>query len=318
VTRTMLPEITEIPGNDMNSQSRDKTVGFVGLGMMGGPMADNILKKGHSLVVYDIDAQKVERLVGQGAQRGEGPADVAQRAGVVISMVDTTEQAEEVIIGPGGFIETAQPGDVVVSMSTIDPMALRKMQKVLAGKGIEIIDSPVTGMEKGAKDGTLKAYVGGNPEALAKARPALESMTSQILHLGEVGNGIAMKLVNNMLFQVNRVLIAEALALGAKVGLDPNQMVEVISNTTGNSVAFRYSAPRILAREFEGIRMDITYKDIELQTSLAKSLKMPMFMANTAQQVYQMARAAGLGSEDGVAVVKIYEQFTGVPVCPQA
>jgi 3-hydroxyisobutyrate dehydrogenase-like beta-hydroxyacid dehydrogenase len=314
----MLPEITEIPGNDMNSQSRDKTVGFVGLGMMGGPMADNILKKGHSLVVYDIDAQKVERLVGQGAQRGEGPADVAQRAGVVISMVDTTEQAEEVIIGPGGFIETAQPGDVVVSMSTIDPMALRKMQKVLAGKGIEIIDSPVTGMEKGAKDGTLKAYVGGNPEALAKARPALESMTSQILHLGEVGNGIAMKLVNNMLFQVNRVLIAEALALGAKVGLDPNQMVEVISNTTGNSVAFQYSAPRILAREFEGIRMDITYKDIELQTSLAKSLKMPMFMANTAQQVYQMARAAGLGSEDGVAVVKIYEQFTGVPVCPQA
>jgi 3-hydroxyisobutyrate dehydrogenase-like beta-hydroxyacid dehydrogenase len=286
--------------------------------MMGGPMAGNILKKGHPLVVYDIDAQKVERLVALGAQRGEGPADVAQRAGIVISMVDTTAQAEEVITGAGGFIETAQPGDVVISMSTIDPMALRKMQRTLASKGIDIIDSPVTGMEKGAKEGTLKAYVGGKPQALEKARAVLESMTSQVLHLGEVGNGIAMKLVNNMLFQVNRVLIAEALALGAKAGLDPNQMVEVISNTTGNSFAFQYSAPRILAREFEGIRMDITYKDIELQTSLAKSLKMPMFMANTAQQVYQMARAAGLGNEDGVAVVKIYEQFTGVPVYSQA
>jgi 3-hydroxyisobutyrate dehydrogenase-like beta-hydroxyacid dehydrogenase len=285
--------------------------------MMGGPMAGNILKKGQSLVVYDIDAQKVERLVALGAQRGEGPSDVAQRAGILISMVDTTAQAEEVITGAGGFIETAQPGDVVISMSTIDPMALRKMQQTLASKGIDIIDSPVTGMEKGAKEGTLKAYVGGKPQALEKARVVLESMTSQILHLGEVGNGIAMKLVNNMLFQVNRVLIAEALALGAKAGLDPNQMVEVISNTTGNSIAFQYSAPRILAREFEGIRMDITYKDIELQTSLAKSLKMPMFMANTAQQVYQMARAAGLGNEDGVAVVKIYEQFTGVPVYSQ-
>ncbi|WP_321792483.1 NAD(P)-dependent oxidoreductase [Burkholderia pyrrocinia] len=302
----------------MNSQSRESTVGFVGLGMMGGPMAENILKKGHKLVVYDIDKQKVDRLVGLGAQCADGPADVSRHARVVISMVDTTAQAEEVIIGSGGFIAAAQLGDVVISMSTIDPMALRKMQSVLAGMGVDIIDSPVTGMEKGAKEGTLKAYVGGKPEALEKARPVLEAMTSQILHLGDVGNGIAMKLVNNMLFQVNRVLIAEALALGAKVGLDPQQMVEVISNTTGNSVAFQYSAPRILAREFEGIRMDITYKDIELQTSLAKALKMPMFMANTAQQVYQMARAAGMGNEDGVAVVKIYEQFTGVPVSPHA
>ncbi|WP_175796269.1 NAD(P)-dependent oxidoreductase [Burkholderia anthina] len=302
----------------MNSQSRENTVGFVGLGMMGGPMAENILKKGHKLVVYDIDKQKVDRLVALGAQPADGPADVSRQARIVISMVDTTAQAEEVIIGSGGFIAAGQAGDVVISMSTIDPMALRKMQGVLAGKGVDIIDSPVTGMEKGAKEGTLKAYVGGETEALEKARPVLEAMTSQILHLGDVGNGIAMKLVNNMLFQVNRVLIAEALALGAKVGLDPQQMVEVISNTTGNSVAFQYSAPRILAREFEGIRMDITYKDIELQTSLAKALKMPMFMANTAQQVYQMARAAGMGNEDGVAVVKIYEQFTGVPVSPHA
>jgi 3-hydroxyisobutyrate dehydrogenase len=199
-------------------------------------------------------------------------------------------------------------------MSTIDPMALRGMQDRLQSKGVDIIDAPVTGMEKGAIEGTLKAYVGGRAEALEKARPVLESMTSEILHLGELGNGISMKLVNNMLMQVNRVLIAEALALGARLGLDPQQMVDVISKTTGNSVAFQYSAPRILARNFDGIRMDITFKDVELQIQMAKSVKMPMFMASTALQVYQMARAQGMGSEDGTAVVKLYEQFTGVKV----
>jgi 3-hydroxyisobutyrate dehydrogenase-like beta-hydroxyacid dehydrogenase len=297
-----------------SNQSRDKTVGFVGMGMMGGPMAENIVRKGHPTVVYDIDKNKVEQFVKLGAQAASGPADVARRCRIMISMVDTTAQAEEVIVGPGGFMEGAQSGDVIISMSTIDPMALRKMQEKLDAKGIDLLDAPVTGMEKGAKEGTLKAYVGGRPEALEKARRALESMTSEILHLGQLGNGTAMKLVNNMLFQVNRVLIAEALALGAKVGLDAQQMVDIITNTTGNSVAFQYSAPRIVARNFDGIRMDITYKDIELQSQLAKSVKMPMFMANMAQQVYQMARAAGLGSEDGTAVVKLYEKFTGVEV----
>jgi 3-hydroxyisobutyrate dehydrogenase-like beta-hydroxyacid dehydrogenase len=298
----------------MSTAPREKTVGFVGLGMMGGPMAENILKKGHPLVAYDIDKRKVDRFASLGAQTASGPADVARRARILISMVDTTAQAEEVIVGPGGFIETAQSGDVVVSMSTIDPMALRGMHEKLVVKGIDIIDSPVTGMEKGAKEGTLKAYVGGRVEALERARPVLESMTSEILHLGAIGNGISMKLVNNMLFQVNRILIAEALVLGAKAGLDPKQMFEVISKTTGNSVAFQYSAPRILARNFDGIRMDITYKDIELQIQLAKSLKVPLFIANIAQQVYQMARAAGLSGEDGTAVVKVYEQYTGVQV----
>ena len=299
------------------SKPREETVGFVGLGQMGGPMAENILKKGHPLVAYDIDRSKVERFVGLGVQAASGPADVARRARTVISMVDTTSQAEEVIVGPGGFIETAKPGDVIISMSTIDPMALKSMHRKLDERGIDIIDAPVTGMEKGAKAGTLKAYVGGDPAALERARPILQAMTSEITHFGAIGQGIAMKLVNNMLMQVNRILIIEALVLGAKAGLDPKQMVETILGTTGNSVAFEYSAPRILARDFDGIRMDITYKDLELQTSLAKSLGVPLFMAPVAQQVYQMARAIGLGDKDGTAIVQLYEQWTGVPVTPR-
>ena len=249
-----------------------------------------------------------------GTLAATGPADAARQAGILICMVDTTAQAEEVIAGPDGFIQTVQSGDVIISMSTIDLMALRRLHPKLVAKGVELLDSPVTGMEKGAKEGTLNAYVGGDAAALEKVRPVLQSMATKITHFGAIGQGLAMKLINNMLFQVNRVLIIEGLALGAKAGLDPQQMFETISGTTGNSVAFQYSAPRILNREFDGIRMDITFKDVELQTQLAKSLGMPMFMANTALQVYQMARAQGLGDKDGVSVVQMYEQWTGVPV----
>ncbi|UVH60662.1 NAD(P)-dependent oxidoreductase [Variovorax paradoxus] len=298
----------------MSNQVRAKTVAFIGLGMMGGPMAENLLKKGHPLVVYDIDERKVRRFVELGAQAATGPADAARQAGILISMVDTTAQAEEVIAGPDGFVRSVQSGDVILSMSTIDLTALRRLHPRLAAMGVQLLDAPVTGMEKGAKEGTLNAYVGGDAAALERVLPVLQSMASKVTHFGAIGQGLAMKLINNMLFQVNRVLIIEGLALGAKAGLDPQQMFETISGATGNSVAFQYSAPRILKREFDGIRMDITYKDVELQTQLAKSLGMPMFMANAALQVYQMARAQGLGDKDGVAVVQMYEQWTGAPV----
>ena len=299
----------------MHSQPREKTVGFVGLGMMGQPMAENILKKGHALVAYDIDRRRVDHIAGLGAQAASDTVDVARRAAIVISMVDTTAQAEEVIVGPAGLIEVTSPGDVIISMSTIDPVALRAMHRKLAEKGVGLIDAPVSGMEKGAKAGTLKSYVGGDASVLEQARPVLQAMTSEIVHFGPIGQGTTMKLINNMLCQINWVLIAEALVLGTKAGLDPKQMVETILKATGNSVAFEYSAPRILARNFDGIRLDISFKDIELQTALAKSLKVPLFVTSMAQQVYQMARAQGLGSEDGGAtLVKVYEQLAGVTV----
>lgn len=298
----------------MSLDNRHKTVGFVGLGMMGAPMAANVVKV-HPLVAYDIDKRKLDQIVSLGAQAASGPSEVARRASVVISMVDTTAQAEDVIIGPGGFIDGAAAGDVVISMSTIDPEALKAMHKKLAAKGVGLIDAPVAGMEKGAREGTLKASVGGEAADLEKARPALQSMTSEINHFGSIGQGTVMKLMNNMLCQVGWVIVAEALVLGTKAGLDPKQMVDMISRATGNSVAFQYSAPRILARDFEGIRLDISFKDIELQTALGKSLKYPMFMASAAQQVYQMARAAGLGNEDGGAtLVKVYEHLAGITV----
>jgi 3-hydroxyisobutyrate dehydrogenase-like beta-hydroxyacid dehydrogenase len=296
----------------MSDNTRNNTIGFVGLGDMGAPMVANLLKAGRSVVVHDLDRAKVDRAVGLGAEAGTHPADLARRAHQLISMVDTTAQAEEVILGPGGFIEALQPGDLVISMSTIDPAVLQRMHARLAERGVALIDAPVSGMDKGAREGTLKAFVGGEAAAVEEARAVLMSMTSEITHIGAIGQGCVMKMLNNMLAQINRIVAAEVLVLGAKAGIEPQLMFDLISKATGNSAAFQIYAPRMIAHDFKGSRMDITFKDMELQTALGKSLKVPLFMATIAQQVCQMGRAAGYGSEDGCAVVKVYEQFARV------
>jgi 3-hydroxyisobutyrate dehydrogenase-like beta-hydroxyacid dehydrogenase len=300
------------PGAFMSSKSRNHTVGFVGLGDMGGPMTANLLKAGQAVVAYDLQQAKTAQAVQLGAEAGSGPADVSRRAAIVISMVDTTAQAEEVIVGPGGFIEGAEAGDLVISMSTIDPVALQRMHAKLATRGIALIDAPVSGMDKGAREGTLKCFAGGDAAAIDRARPVLQAMCSTVTRIGDIGQGCVMKMLNNMLTQINRIVIAEVLVLGKKAGIDPQLMFELIGNASGNSVAFQAYAPKMIAHDFKGSRMDITFKDMELQTQLGKALKVPLFMGNIAQQVCQMGRAAGYGSEDGAAVVKVYEQFAGV------
>lgn len=296
----------------MSESSREATVGFVGLGDMGGPMAANLLKAGWPVVACDLQMEKVEQAVALGAQAGTGPADVARRSRVMISMVDTTAQAEDVIAGAGGFIEGGQPGDLVISMSTIDPIALQRMHAKLAARGIALIDAPVSGMDKGAREGTLKCFAGGDAAAIDKARPVLQAMCSTVTRIGDIGQGCVMKMLNNMLTQINRIVIAEVLVLGKKAGVDPQLMFDLVTSASGNSVAFQAYAPKMLSHDFKGSRMDITFKDMELQTQLGKSLKVPLFMGNIAQQVCQMGRAAGYGSEDGAAVVKVYEQLAGV------
>lgn len=302
----------------MNDTARNNTVGFIGLGMMGGPMAINILKAGHPLVVYDIDPEKNARLTELGATVGTGPADVAKQSRIVVTMVDTTEQSEEVTVLEGGIIDGAQSGDVVLCMSTIDPMVVKKMHEKLSVKGIGIIDSPVTGMVKGATEGTLKAFVGGDAATLDSCRPVLEAMTSEIIHVGSLGQGLILKLINNMLYKVNSIVAIEAMVLGVKAGLDPKMMLDAIGRSTGNSVAFQYRAQRMIKRDFEGIRLDISYKDMVLETSLGRSLQVPLLLPNLCLPIFEMGRAAGLGNSDATALVKIYEQITGVTVGPES
>jgi 3-hydroxyisobutyrate dehydrogenase len=290
-------------------------VGFIGLGNMGGPMALNLVEHGFSLVVHDVVAAKVEAFRQRGARVAASPDQVAAASERTIVMVETTAQAESVIAGEHGVIRTAGPGHVVVCMSTIDPFAARRLGEVLAARGIAMLDAPVSGGTVRAASGELSIIAGGPVETFDACGDLFKAMGSNIFHVGGLGQGLAMKLVNNMLGQVARVAIAEALILGVKAGLDPQTIYDVVRVSTGTSHAFETGVPRILARDFRpGGTVDITFKDQELETAFAKQLGVPLFLANVTQQLYQAARAAGLNKEDGLSVIKVLEKLAGVQV----
>jgi 3-hydroxyisobutyrate dehydrogenase-like beta-hydroxyacid dehydrogenase len=292
-----------------------EAVGFIGLGNMGGPMATNLAKRGFSLVVRDIDAARVEPLRALGATVADSARAVAAATARTISMEETTAQAEAVIGGEQGIIHGAAPGHIAICMSTVDPFAVRRLGERLAERQVAMLDAPVSGGTVRAISGELSIIAGGAPETFAACRDLFEAMGARIFHVGGLGQGLAMKLVNNMLGQVNTVAIAEALVMGVKAGLDPQTIYDVIRVSTGTSWGFERSVPRILARDFApGGTIDISFKDQELETSFAKQLGVPVLLANVSQQVYQMARTAGLNKEDGTAVIKVIEKLAGVEV----
>jgi 3-hydroxyisobutyrate dehydrogenase-like beta-hydroxyacid dehydrogenase len=295
-----------------------ETIGFIGLGAMGGGMAANLLKAGYQLLVNDIDGAKVAALVARGATAAATPAEAARGSARTITMVETTAQTEDVILGPNGIIAGAARGHAVAMMSTIDPNAARGIHDRLADAGIAMLDAPVSGGSARAQSGELSVIAGGDAAAFEACRPMFRAMSANQFHVGGIGQGLALKLVNNMLIQVNTVAIAEAFVMGAKAGLDPKVMYDVIKVSTGASFALDFRVPRMLAGDFTpGGTVDISYKDQELETAFAKSLGVPLFLANVSQQVYQMARAAGLSKQDGASVVKLYEQMAGVKLGPR-
>ena len=297
---------------------RKTTLGIVGVGVMGGGIAANLLKGGADLVVYDKNPARVQHFASLGAYAASSPADVARQASTLISMVETTAQSEEVIMGPGGFQSEAKAGDVILSMATIDPLAVKRWHAELKPRGIDLIDAPVSGGQERAESGDLSIICGGDPDVVERVKPLLDSCARQVFHMGEVGQGLAMKLVNNMLIQVGTVAVAEAMVLGAKAGLDPQAMIDVIRQSTGHSVAFDMRAPRYLTGNFEpGGTVDITWKDQTLQTDFANALGVPLFLANTTRQVFQWARGLGLNKKDSAVTVTMYEKAAGVKLGPR-
>src|SRR5499426_984796 len=226
------------------------SVGFIGLGNMGRPMSLNLVKHGFPLIVHDVDPAKVDPLRARGATVADSPERVAADADRTICMVETTAQSETVITGPHGIIRTAKAGHIVICMSTIDPFAARRLGDTLAQSGIAMLDAPVSGGTVRAESGELSIIAGGAPETFAACRDLFEAMGTKIFHVGGLGQGLAMKLVNNMLGQINMVAIAEALVMGVKAGLDPQTIYDVIRASTGTSLGFERSVPRILARDF--------------------------------------------------------------------
>ena len=291
------------------------TVGFIGLGAMGGPMARNLLARGFAVVAHDVDRARTEALRAAGAKVADSAEAVAAASDRTVCMVETTAQAEAVIAGERGIVRGARAGHIVACMSTIDPVAVRRLGGELAARGVAMVDAPVSGGTERAASGELSIIVGGEAAAVAACDDMFRAMGTNVFHVGGLGQGLAMKLVNNMLVQVNTVAVAEALVLGVKAGLDPQTIYDVVRVSTGTSFAFETRVPRILKRDFApGGTIDISFKDQELETAFAKQLGVPVLLANVTQQVYQMARAAGLNKEDGSAVVKILERLAGITV----
>jgi len=296
--------------------SESKTrVGFVGLGVMGKPMARNLLKAGFALTVHNRSRAAVEELAAEGAARAFSPAEVARASEVVVTCLPGPADVEQVYLGPDGVVDGAQPGSVLIDMSTIDPATHRKIAAAAAERGASYLDAPVSGGPAGAQSGTLTIMVGGEAGVLERARPVLQAMGERTYHMGPVGAGAATKLINNMMAAVNCAGMAEGMVLAVKSGLDPALFAEVVGNSSGASRMFASLVPEILKRNFEpGFTIDLHYKDVRLAVELGYALGVRLLASSIASQVLQEARGAGLGKQAIDAQVIPLERLSGVEV----
>lgn len=291
-------------------------IGFIGLGAMGRPMAKNVRKAGFDLAVCDVNQEAVNEMTALGAVAKATAAEVAAESDIICTSLPNSSILKSVVLGPDGIINGIKAGALVVDLSSVEPAVARDLSGALKAKGASLIDAPVSGGVSGAAAGTLTIMVGASDQELAQATPVLKAIGKTISHVGQVGSGQAMKLVNNLLLGANMAAVAEALTLGAKLGLAPGTMIDIIGQSSGRSYALEAKAPNfILKGNFApGFAVDLQYKDLELAVSTAKSLAQPLPMANAAQQIFEIARAKGWGREDISAIIKFFEEMAGVEV----
>lgn len=291
-------------------------IGFIGLGVMGKKMATNIVKAGYDVTVSDLAKEAVADLVSIGAKSEELGVELAKDKDVIFTSLPNSAIVEAVILGENGVLEGAKQGAIIVDLSSITPKSILNIAKRAQEKNVKVMDAPVSGGEKGAELGTLTLMVGGEKEDLDKVMPILECIGKKIMHVGGVSAGDTMKLVNNLLLGVNMAAVGEALALGKKAGIDANTMYDIIKDSSGSSYALTAKYENFIAkRNFApGFMVDLQYKDLQLAVDTAKDLKMPLMLGNVAQQMYEIARAKGLGTEDISSILKVYENFGDIEV----
>jgi 3-hydroxyisobutyrate dehydrogenase len=290
------------------------SVGFIGLGLMGKPMAHNVLKAGFPLTVHNRSQAAVDELVAAGARRAGSPREVAAVVDLVCTCLPGPADVEQVYLGENGVLAGARSGTILVDLSTIDPATHQKIATRATAQGLGYLDAPVSGGTGGARDGTLTIMVGGEAATLEQATPVLGAMGQRIYHLGPTGAGAVVKLVNQLMNATATLGVLEGLVLGTKFGLDPAMIYEVVSNSSGASRALG-SAPAIFKGDFApGFMIDLMHKDVSLGVELGKQLKVRTLAAGLAQQVLQEAQAAGLGRQGTTAEILPLERNAGVEV----
>jgi 2-hydroxy-3-oxopropionate reductase len=287
-------------------------IGFIGLGIMGRPMASRLLGAGYEVTVWNRTASKAEALVQAGARRGASPRDVAARSDVTITMVADTPDVRAVILGPDGVIEGVRPGAVVIDMSTISPVATREIAESLAARGASMLDAPVSGGEKGAIEGTLSIMVGGAPEVFDRVLPILRTLGQNIVYMGDHGAGQVTKACNQLVLSLTILGVAEALALARKAGVDPSRVRAALLGGFAQSRVLELHGQRMLDGQFEpGFRTRLYHKDLGIVLQTGRALGMPLLGAGLAAQLYQVAMSRGLGELDYSVLGKVVAELGG-------
>ncbi len=289
------------------------SVGFIGVGNMGNPMAYNVLKAGFPMLVYDKNPQAMENLLQAGAKGAASIQDVVTQSDITLTSLPASPDVEAVYLQSGGLVDSARPGAILIDLSSVLPSTPRKIEPRAKERGVHFLEAPVSGGVSGARAATLAIMVGGDPQVLERARPVLRAIGPNIFHVGPVGSGNTVKAINNMMASVNALAMMEGLALGVKAGLDPMTIYEVVKASSGASKALDRIPNALLPRKFEpGFKVQLMNKDLDTFTTIAKELHVPVSFANIAQQYQQAAMAAGLSEHDTSVAMTIIERLAGI------
>jgi len=292
-------------------QNQTGSVGFIGLGTMGREMARNLLKAGHKVTAFDIVEDAVVALAAEGVKPAKSPAEAAAEADIAITMLPDTPQVEDVIYGEGGLLASPPRGRLIVDMSTISPVAVRRMHADLKAAGTDFIDAPVSGGPIGARNATLTIMAGGEAVAFAKAEPFFRGMGTTITHVGAPGAGQAVKLCNQLICGINIQAVCEAIALGRASGVDLEQMRSVLLGGSAASWMLDKLGPAMIAGDAgAGFRIDLMLKDLRLVQEQAQALSVPLPGTALVTSQYIEARAHGEGGNGNQALFRVYDRMT--------
>jgi 2-hydroxy-3-oxopropionate reductase len=290
-------------------------IGFIGLGIMGMPMARNLLRAGFEVVAYNRTASKTEALAKEGARKADSPKELAAECPVVITIVSDTPDVEAVILGKDGVIEGIRPGSVVIDMSTISPTTTREIATRLKEKGVAMLDAPVSGGDVGAIKATLAIMVGGDTEVFERCRPIFEAMGKNIVHVGGSGMGQTVKLMNQILLVGCLIGVVEALVFGQKSGVNLEKAIDAVKSGAAGSWVLSNLGPRIVKRDFQpGFFTDLMQKDLNLVMEAAAEMKLPLPITSLINQMYYSLQCSDEGRSAYSALVKVLERMAGVRV----
>ena len=292
-------------------------IGFIGLGIMGKPMAKNLMKAGHELVVYDVIAANVDNVVAAGAQAGASSKDVAEQCSFIITMLPNSPHVKTVVMGENGVLEGAQAGTVLVDMSSIAPLASQEIAAACGEKGVKMLDAPVSGGEPKAIDGTLAIMVGGDKELFDQVKDVLAVMGSSVVYCGTIGAGNTTKLANQIIVAANIAACAEAFILAKKAGVDPAVVFEAIKGGLAGSTVMNAKVPMMLERDFNpGFKIDLHIKDLNNAIDTGHGVGSPLPLTAQVMEMMQWLRKEKCGQDDHSALAKYYEYRAGVKIVP--